>query len=1026
MDFYDSDQSFSHCHSDLFDNEDKSFAEEEKLALLDKINELTKQNTVLKAQFEQAIATTKQMNEIMLKNSQQNAEIRSLKNEKDQLQNRLEISLKSNEEYEQRLEKEKSSYNHQLMQLNSEKDLEVSNAKKQCNAKLDAMAIRLNQLEDCKTQLETQNQTLLSKFNKLNQAATNFFQISFDGIESLTSFFEQSVQTLQNVPSDTTRQSPTPFDQDQLLLQEDPEHDHSKCKKKINALKKHCQKFVAKIEQLQNEINESGSKHSKEVESFKHQIHQLKDELSESTIANNQTIQQLQGSNESLKSEIQKLKKDSLQQASNLTFLSNLSYSQNQEQPKQQQKDKDSKDRSLKKKLNEIKELNESYKQENIRLKDKIRLLEKSNTDFSSKIKDLENQQSDLTFTINRLEKEKSTADVIHKETLNELQSVRDLLHSRNDQNEIKNDKNKKEIEKLQAKINQFESTIKSQKNQIHTQELENQSLKNEKETMSKTLNITQDENKELENKVRSLNEEIIEIRDQLNSKPDINIDDILPPSSLRFQGFDPVLSDKIEGVIGTSFSPSIKISRIYSIISNYYENAIKDKECSVQHMTAHLQNVKNQLNKLFVDISLILAIDPVSFDDIIDRNKSEVLLTKISGCCKGYDDLKRKNTELNVIVERITDEFGTSPDMPSYITSIRQKYEAQTNILKKQIKKYQEVKKSNKLLRRKAESTMSILEQQNAKLTSELCEMKALNGNLTTKLQSAKSEMNNIKRKYESIKATNEHTEDSMRSEHDQIVQTMSQNFMNEKSQLLAQFEQVKADNEKLKAKVSEHELSINRLKSIIQKHRDEIKERDEESSQLKENKNNEENELRRKFDIEKNQLVQTYENAIAAIQAQMGNQRNDSEQLSSELKNAQNKIAQIQSANAKLKKEKKRLEEAMKENEEQVERERKIQQVTTQNQIATIENKYSQMIEDAKAKCESDKMKIFSYAVSEFKRYSNQCESINERSYRSLITKVRKELDRLTESDSVIRQIANAVPKQSTDEAVSKLRLS
>ena len=107
-------------------------------------------------------------------------------------------------------------------------------------------------------------------------------------------------------------------------------------------------------------------------------------------------------------------------------------------------------------------------------------------------------------------------------------------------------------------------------------------------------------------------------------------------------------------------------------------------------------------------------------------------------------------------------------------------------------------------------------------------------------------------------------------------------------------------------------------------------------------------------------------------------------------------------------------------------MDREIKIQQVTTQNQIATIENKYSQQVEDTKAKCESDKLRIFSYAADEFKRYYNQCESIDERSYRSLITRVRKELDRLTESDSMIRRMANAVPKQSTDEAVSKMLMS
>lgn len=1027
MDFYDSDHSFSHCHSDGCDDEDKSFEEEEKQNLLEKINDLTKKNTILKAQFDQAIATTKQMNEVMLKNSQQSAEIRTLKNEKEQLQNRLEISLKSNEEFIQRLEKEKASNNQQLLQLNSEKDVEVSNARKQCNAKLESMSIRLSQLEESRAQLETQNQTLLSKFNKLNQAATQFFQISFDGIDSMTSFFQQSIQS---IPCETTnQQTPSIFEQNQVFLKKESDHDHSKCKKKINTLKKHCEKFVSKIEHLQNELNEIKGTHSREVDTYKNQIHQLKNELSDSTIANNQTIQQLQGNNQSLKNEIQKLKKDS-QQATNVTFLSGLSMSSqasgqlpNQDQPKPQN---NKEVRLLKRKLMEMKDSNDSLRQENAKLKEQIRSTDQLSTELTSKIRDLESKQSDLTFTINRLEKEKSTAAVVHNETLNELQSVRDLLHSKNDQNELKNDKSRKEIEKLQAKINQLETTIKSQKNQIHMQELDYQSLINEKETMTKTLNIAQNETKELENKIQSLSDELIEVRDQLQSKPDINIDDILPPSALRFQGFDPVLSEKVENAINTSFSPSIKISKIYSIILNYFNKIIQDKEYSVQHMTTHLQNVKNQLNKFFVDLSLVLSMEPVSFDDVIDRNKNEVFLSKVTSCCQGYEDLKRKNLELNVIVERVKDEFGNCSDLPSYITTIRQKYEEQTNILKKQNKKYQEIKKSNKLLRKKTESTISILEQQNERLTSEVCQLKAANNNLTNKLHSAKCEINNVKTQFETIKSSNEHTEESIRSEHDQIVNTISQNFMNEKSSLLSQVKQLKSDNEKLRAKVAEHEDSINKLKAIVQKHRDEIKERDNERSHYQENQTNEANELKKKFEVEKAQLVETYEKAISQIQAQMGNQRHDSEQISSELKNVQNKLFQVQSSNSKLKKEKKKLEETIKETEEQMERERKIQQVTTQNQIATIENKYSQLIEDTKAKCESDKLKLFSYAADEFKRYSNQCESIDERSYRSLISKVRKELDRLTESDSMIRRIANAVPKQSTDEAVSKMLMS
>ena len=69
---------------------------------------------------------------------------------------------------------------------------------------------------------------------------------------------------------------------------------------------------------------------------------------------------------------------------------------------------------------------------------------------------------------------------------------------------------------------------------------------------------------------------------------------------------------------------------------------------------------------------------------------------------------------------------------------------------------------------------------------------------------------------------------------------------------------------------------------------------------------------------------------------------------------------------------------------------------------------------------------MNILSYAASELNSLFSSDQTINERTYRALISKAREELERLSKSDSSIRRITKASDKQTTEDAVMQLVLS
>ena len=93
----------------------------------------------------------------------------------------------------------------------------------------------------------------------------------------------------------------------------------------------------------------------------------------------------------------------------------------------------------------------------------------------------------------------------------------------------------------------------------------------------------------------------------------------------------------------------------------------------------------------------------------------------------------------------------------------------------------------------------------------------------------------------------------------------------------------------------------------------------------------------------------------------------------------------------------------------EEQIAREKKLNDSEIKNELITAETTYNTKINEMKSKADDEKRKIMSIAATEFSQFFDASKTIDERSYKSyksLIVYARDELARLTKSDSAIRK--------------------
>lgn len=1022
---FDSDSQIFHDEQNFnSDIDTKTITNQEIASYQEAINDLKKQNLVLKAQFEQAVTVAKKVDNVHEENFKLSNQVRNLQLENENLQCRLQILLHNNEELENQNNNYKSLFTQQMLQANSDKEIEVSKTQKICNGKIDSLLIRINQSEEAKEKSILEVKMLKSKIDRMLQSANDCFKIKFEEIETFIDFLNQ---TSNSKPSNIDiNNNDILINQQQQQIQCLPEktYKNKNDKKKIKSLKNQSKKLVLEINRLQSKIDQLESEHSKQIKDYQNECQKLKDDLEMSQTESKESIRLLKEQNQTLKCKFIKLRKEAVEiQTQMLTNQANININTNTK-PKQKEIQVPSNTKSK----SENKELIESLQKENKKLiekvddlKNKVNKIEDEKIELIDKLKEVNNLNENLQISIDQFLIEKKAYEALKKQNSDEIKNLRERLKSKEEVSKPKQEV----IEKYKDEIIKLETLVKSQSDELQSLNLQKQNYSFERSNMLSKSQKLQDENEELKTKLVALNEELNELNDKLANKPEIKVEDVLPGSAFRFKDFDPSLSQQIEQVgFNQYLSPQSKLNKIYNLILNHYNAILKEKSDLNQHMTEHLEIVKKKLNSFLVDLSIGLSFNALTFDDFLSFG-GQKLIDKAVSSLKSVDDLKRKNSQLFSIVSQISGEFGLpyGTDVYSQISFLSQSITSHFSNSRQTDQKYNELKRRNKTSKRSFVSKITSLEQYKCEMIKKYQEIQIENEGLNKKNQELKKELHLCKLKLSSLKESTKQNEENLRDENQSILDDMTKRFLSEKAVLNSQIEKMKNENEKAKLTISDTESSCGKLRALIEKHRNEIKKHEDEIEVFKKEKEIEIAALNEKFINEKKQLTQSFEKAINEIQIQCENQRIENSKLSQKVNSKKSKCDQLLSSLAQLKRENQKLENNLKSLEDQLSRERVVSDTSLKNQIMSIESKCTQQLHEANAKVESEKRRIISIAIDEFRNFSNSSKSLDERSYKSLLSKIKIELEKFTRSDSNIRKMTGAQPYQSTDEAVAKL---
>lgn len=287
--------------------------------------QLTKENSVLKAQVDQANTLGPEIDKVHGKNKELTSENRRIKEEKEDLEKRFEILQKTNADLEKQLEEEKQRCRVTQKQCIENSKKEIKKAKTQANSKVDEILKQLETFQEKSEKDDIAIKTFKSKIERLLENATRYFNQEFHDIDSFIEFLSGSFPTTQTTPAGNsglfatpvhTRTAPsTPAvlppsaisgQSSNFNVQQVPgsvaqlEKKLKREKTRTKTLTNDKDELEMKIERLKREINEINIKHQAEIERLNKEAEKASEEQALTDANTQHTIQNLENKIENL------------------------------------------------------------------------------------------------------------------------------------------------------------------------------------------------------------------------------------------------------------------------------------------------------------------------------------------------------------------------------------------------------------------------------------------------------------------------------------------------------------------------------------------------------------------------------------------------------------------------------------------------------------------------------------------------------------------------------------------------------
>lgn len=948
--------------------------------LQEKIDMVTKENVQLKAQFAQAVQLSSDFEKATQENVQLSKELSNIKLQKEDLENRLAILVKAREELEAAILHEKRENEKARLAERGLYEKELADAKAKTKQEIDLVTAEHRRLEDEKDTFMTKVKQMENERERLLSSANEYFKLRFHSLGELTEHLDKPVL----VPITSTGPNSV---------------DSTNDKSKLHALEKANAKLKQRVLKLETQIKKMEKKKTTDADPTGKQMNM---EIEEKDMV----ISNQQNQIKALEAQVLRLKAPTPNESIHTGTFERV-FTSSFERPPYSVTDNDSETR-----IEELQRQMRSLKRELGTCQDSCQTLTAEKNKLERDKEDTGNKQK-------KLESELTEAQTKLKACSEELDQAKQEL-----------DRTKKQVKILSTRELKIETLLAKEanfSNKIQALESEIGDLQTEREDLRKVITDRDRQIKNMSEQLEKQDRQMKDMKSELDRKDIIQantpkVEDPLSHFSLKCSLFDTTLCAEIDKIVATmGLQISSKVQNIYKAIHQYYSSKLTDLEEAAKSESDKVQAMSKSINQFLIEVCVLLSLRQISVDEFVSRNGQEFITSSITDIRTSYDEIRRSRDSFQAFAKRFQEAFGLEittdpPKLVSQLKDVHSILEMQKHKLSKRTKQCSKLKKSILLVQRQLETRTSDLNEESERLQAEIAKLTNDVKELTVQSQKQKRRIHDLEQDLAEQIQLQEESEAAAATQQQRLVTEQA----NAETELRNQIRDLTTKNEEANLKISEYEAALAKAKKQLEAANVSITAREQEAAKIETQRSQLEQQMKMKCEDEKASIVQTYERTIQNLKQQCEEQRRDVTNLQSELKIAQKGQTNSKTHFAQLKLAYESLQREMMARLEQAERERKLTESSARSRIVAAETALVAKSAENSASFESEKRRIYLFVAEQFRQFFDPHKTIDEKSFRDLIMRVKRELDRLSACDNSVRRIVGAEFQQRTDDAV------
>jgi chromosome segregation ATPase len=600
-------------------------------------NEIVEENVRLHSQFERALPLQEQWEQIKTENKRLISQITTLKSERDELQNRFELSVQTNRDLTARLSEEKRSNTAQRDAATSLHARELEKLRTQSRTEIEAVTLKLDGvqrvLEQERVDAKLRERTLV----RLTRAAERYFGQSFNDVDDLLDRLENPANIEQQIQEQELTQQKEKADKLVRQLKGQLRHD---AKRNAELQREGAQREVA----LDEALNKAGS----QVTQLQRRIAELETEKGEMDSHQRANIGNFQAKVNSLSSELT---------AANATVRAL------QEEARERRR------AALQERENHDAEVAQAQAKVN-ELLEELREARRKKDDITKTLQETEFRISRLEKELGQKKEENESLQLVYNEVAAELKALRELLGEKFAKNPAQ------AWAKVKARISKLQKALEEQNQKMATAEATISRQSDELQQSANDIRLIQEEKEELEKTKKEAESELRTAQARIVELSDLSGDSVLPQEAFQISDGDSALVSALLKIASNqALQPGTKLKTALKTVKKYYDLLLEGRNEALTQALSENQSLSELLDRFLVNVSITATDSPIRLTEFVKGNVGKSLVKQIGQMRSDLADLRHevetKAALLRLFSQTFKKYYTTESDVAVQFTEV-------------------------------------------------------------------------------------------------------------------------------------------------------------------------------------------------------------------------------------------------------------------------------------------------------------------------------------------------------------------